>query len=159
MARTTPEDRTELARQCLDLLLELTTLLGADMAQDLRERGLTEARVPVVWALGAHGPSTQRALADRVGVSPRNITGLVDALAATGFVTRAPHPTDGRAFLVSLTTKGNAEVASLQRAYHALSGKLFASLPTEHLTDLATGLHHVVHELRPMVAAGLEPHI
>ncbi len=40
---------------------------------------------------------TQRALADALQVTPRNVTGLVDALADSGFVERAPHPTDRRA--------------------------------------------------------------
>lgn len=145
------DDPTELGREGLDFLLELTALLGADMARDLRKRGLTEARVPVLWALGELGPSTQRALANRVGVSPRHITGLVDALAATGFVTRETHPTDGRAFLVTLTRNGNAEVESLRTAYNELARELFGNLAPERLADMVAGLHHVVLGLRAMV--------
>jgi DNA-binding MarR family transcriptional regulator len=42
----------------------------------------------------------------------RNVTGLVDALQADGFVMRSPHPTDQRTTLVTLTEQGGAAAAS-----------------------------------------------
>ena len=48
--------------------------------------------------LGTNGPMTQRALAEVLGVSARNVTGLVDALVATGRpgrLARAAPPGDG----------------------------------------------------------------
>ena len=82
-----------------------------------------------MWLLHQHGPSTQRELAEALGVSARNVTGLVDALVETGFVTRGPHPTDRRATLVSLTAHG-AEVADRtgRRAGRAFARPLFEEM-------------------------------
>ncbi|MEN3610618.1 MarR family transcriptional regulator [Plantactinospora sp. ZYX-F-223] len=42
-------------------------------------------------------------LSQALKCTPRNVTGLVDALEAAGFVARSAHPTDRRATVVSLT--------------------------------------------------------
>ena len=112
----------------LDRLLEVTVLLGQDMAEGLAVHGLTVARTTLLWQLRGSGPSTQRALADALGVSPRNVTGLVDGLVAGGLVTREPHPTDRRATLVSFTDRGARLVDELAAGQAELAGQLFGGL-------------------------------
>jgi DNA-binding MarR family transcriptional regulator len=46
---------------------------------------------------------TQRQLSEALQCSPRNVTGLVDALGSDGLAERGAHPTDRRASLVALT--------------------------------------------------------
>ena len=70
----------------LDGLLALTVVLGEDMRTSLARDGLTPSRAHVLWLLHHGGPTTQRAIADALGVSARNVTGLVDGLVAGGFV-------------------------------------------------------------------------
>ena len=94
----------------LGQVLELAILLNDDMTRALARDGLTVARTHLLWELHQRGPSTQRVLADALGVSPRNITGLVDGLVATGFVTREPHPADRRRTELVLTDSGRGEV-------------------------------------------------
>jgi MarR family len=81
--------------EALDQILELVVLLNEDATQSLARDGLTLPRAGVVWFVHHNGPSTQRAIADFLKVTPRNVTGLVDALVETGFVTREPHPSGG----------------------------------------------------------------
>lgn len=45
-------------------------------------------------------------LASGLGVTPRRVTALVQALEADGFVERHPHPTDGRSTLGAITDGG-----------------------------------------------------
>lgn len=132
----------------LDRLLELTVLLGDDMARDLARRGLTQARTQLLWLVGGGGPTTQRALADAMGVSARNVTGLVDGLEQTGFVTREPHPTDRRATLVTLTEQGAETVAELRRGHAELAELLFGGLAERRFDAFAKGLDEVVATLR-----------
>ena len=139
--------------RALDLLLEISLLVNEDMTASLARDGLTVSRTRLVWVLGLHGPMTQRALADALGVSARNVTGLVDALVATGFVTRGPHPTDRRACLVSFTEHGAATVARLQEGQRELASLLFGDLPSPRLDCLVDGLGDVRDRLRVAVAA------
>ena len=85
-----------LAHEALMRLFELTVRLGEEMEKGLVERGLTRARAAVIWQLHQRGPVTQRTLSQALRVSPRNVTGLLDALEAGGYVTRVDiRPTGG----------------------------------------------------------------
>jgi len=70
------------------------------------------------------GPSNQQSLAAALSVSPRNVTGLVDALESGGFVDRRPHPSDRRATLVTLTERGADTVAEMARDRQDIAARL-----------------------------------
>lgn len=134
----------------LDLLLELTVLLGDDMRRGLGELGLTETKAHLVFALQRGGPTTQRVLAETLGVAPRTVTTLVDELAAAGVVTREPHPTDRRATLVTMTAAGAELGAGLVAGQGELAEQLFAEV--DDLPALVRGLEQVVARLRELTA-------
>ena len=54
------------------------------------------------------GPLTPGELAAREGVQPPSMTRVIAALEEFGFVTRRPHPTDGRQAIVALTDAGRS---------------------------------------------------
>ena len=103
--------------------------------QDLGEReyGLGFARGRVLWALHESGPVLMRALSQALGISPRTVTGLVDALEADGWVTRSPHPGDRRATIISLTPAAETALARLREHYEGLAHDLLGDLPEDDL--------------------------
>jgi DNA-binding MarR family transcriptional regulator len=135
----------------LDQVIELAVLINQDMTGSLEERGLTPARTHLLWELAHRGPSTQRALADALRVSARNVTGLVDGLEGTGFVARGAHPSDRRATLVTLTEHGEQVMGRMREEHEQFASLLFADLPERQRTAFAVGLEHVVHRLRTLV--------
>jgi DNA-binding MarR family transcriptional regulator len=137
----------------LDRILELTVLLGRDMADSLGAEGLTESRAHLMWQLAQRGPCTQATLAGDLQVTPRTITALVDALVDTGFVTREPHPADRRATLVTFTERGRGTAQALADDHRRLARQLFAGLPGEVFDGFDTGLRHVLTQFRGVVAA------
>ena len=139
--------------EAFDRLLELVVLLDEDMTRGLAAEGLTVPRAHLVWILHHGGPSTQRALADALGVTPRNVTGLVDGLVATGFVTREPHPTDRRATLVALTDHGAATLAAMDRSHAEAAELLFGDMSGPGFDAFVEGLGHVLSRLRSAVEA------
>jgi len=122
------------------------------MRDGLAAYGLTVSRAHIVWELHRLGPTTQKVLADAIAVSARNVTGLVDALATTGFVTREPHPTDRRATLVTLTDQGTKAVLELVRDHEELAGLLFSEMPRERFESLVAGLDDVINTLKALKA-------
>lgn len=149
--------RPELMVALLDQVLEVAVLINRDMDSSLAAYGLTPARTHLLWELFHRGPSTQRVLADALGVSARNVTGLVDGLEQTGHVTREPHPGDRRATLVTLTDQGTHVMTQMQKGQEEFARLLFADLPARQLAPLAEGLAHVVDRLRELVPKEEQP--
>ncbi|HWG98215.1 MAG TPA: MarR family transcriptional regulator [Pilimelia sp.] len=151
----TDQSRFEAA---LDQVLELVVLLGEDMTQSLARDRLTVSRAHVLWELARRGPSTQRVLADALKVSARTVTGLVDGLVATGFVTREPHPTDRRATLVTVTEHGARVTGAMHEGHRELADLLFADMPRQRFTHFVAGLDEVLTRLRDRLAEEAHRH-
>ena len=115
--------------------------------------GLTPARMHLLWELGQRGPVPQRVLADALKVTPRAVTGLVDALVTQQLVTREAHPADRRATLVTLTPRGTTLVDQLKRDHKTLARALFASMPLDELESFSQSLAGVIDRLQRHLAA------
>jgi DNA-binding MarR family transcriptional regulator len=135
-------------KAALDQILSLVVLLNDDMTQSLAKDGLTVSRATLLWTLGHTGPVPQRVLADALEVSARTVTGLVDGLTATGFVTREVHPTDRRATLVTLTAQGVQWLETQQREQVEFGRQLFGAMPAERFDGLVAGLTDLLDTLR-----------
>ena len=79
------------------------------------------------------------------------MTGLVDGLVDTGFVTREPHLTDRRAFRVLAHGARRTVLAEMDREHEALAELLFGGMSASELEGFAGGLDHVVERLREAV--------
>jgi DNA-binding MarR family transcriptional regulator len=137
----------------LDRVLELVVVLNDDMTQANEALGLTPSRTHLLWEVGQRGPVPQRVLAQALKVTPRAVTGLVDALVEAGLVTREPHPRDRRATLVTLTAQGETLVTQLKRDHEALAHALFAPLSRSELDRFRRGLSGVIDRLRTHLGA------
>lgn len=141
--------------QILDGLLAISQVLEADQARELERRGLTQPRTHLLWVLYQEGPATQAQLAEAIGVTPRHVTTLVDALEATGFARRGEHPTDRRAVLVNLTERGLSVMETMDAEHRALGDDLVAGLDDETVRIVGDALQHVLARLQALVAAHL----
>jgi DNA-binding MarR family transcriptional regulator len=138
----------------LERLFELAVVLNDLMNEHLDALGLTAARAEVLWLLVERGPVTQRELSESLQCTPRNVTGLVDALEASGFVTREPHPTDRRAVLVDLTRKGRRVARGLRGEHRQGAGELFTGVPAGDVATFAAVLDIVVDRFRQRQESG-----
>jgi DNA-binding MarR family transcriptional regulator len=141
------------ASEALEHLFEVAVVLVDSMEGGLREQGVTRARAELIWQILQHGPMTQQVLSQMLRCTPRNVTGLVDALQIAGLVTREAHPTDRRATLVHLTEKGLSAAAAWQAQYQRLATQLFSDLTAADLTNLVAVLDRVLAHLREGVSA------
>ena len=99
----------------VDRLLVLAALTARFSAGYLRwmRSGAFEALafsgVRVLEILESEGPTIMRHIAESLGMTPRNMTAIVDALEEGGLVRRTPHPHDRRATVVELTDSGRQQ--------------------------------------------------
>jgi DNA-binding MarR family transcriptional regulator len=136
----------------LDTLLAITSVLRSDQERELDRRGLTGPRTHLLWILFHGGPATQVQLAEALEVTPRNVTTLVDALEATGFARREPHPTDRRAVLVHLTERGQSVMAAMDLEHTELGAALIDGLDDATVSAAQHALDHVLTRLSLLIA-------
>jgi DNA-binding MarR family transcriptional regulator len=124
--------------------------------QDLgaREYGMSYARGRVVAALHALGPVKMRELSQAVGVTPRTITGLVDALEADGWVARQSDPADRRVTIVALTPAAASAFARLLQAYRGLAQDLVGEIPEADLERALGVIELIADRLDDVVRRG-----
>ncbi len=138
----------------LDKMLHLSTLMAADLARFEQDSGLTASRIHLLWTLGHAGPSTQQTLATALSVTPRNVTGLVDGLVASGHVTREPHPTDRRATLVTPTRLGRHTIRDLRDSHDDLARQLFGMVPARRLAAFVSTLDEITVTFERLMEEG-----
>jgi DNA-binding MarR family transcriptional regulator len=93
--------------------------------------GLTLPRLRLVERLHCKGPDKMGILADELGLSPRNMTVLVDGLEDEGLVKRVPHTTDRRATVIEATQEGMAAAEVLLEPHFGAMSCLFTDLSDE----------------------------
>ncbi|MFE3761736.1 MarR family winged helix-turn-helix transcriptional regulator [Streptomyces sp. NPDC059104] len=100
--------------------------------------GISLSQMSVLKRLDRLGSATAADLARAEKIRPQSLIATVNSLRAEGYVTRAPHPTDGRRLLVSLTDRGRALVRERREAGHGRIAELMAGrLSAEELRLLA----------------------
>ncbi len=122
------EDPVQLA----DLLHGLTRRLRHAQAERLAPLGLTPAQERALRMI-ARGtePLRMTELADRLGIVPRSVTTVVDALEEAGLVRRETDPRNRRAILLRLTPAGDAVRDELRESRRRAAEDLFAPLSDE----------------------------
>ena len=135
----------------LNQLLAISELMRRDMARAFAGTPLTESRVAVLWTLRMLGASTQRDVATALGVSGKNVSLLVDALEATGYVNRATHPTDRRAVLLELTESANVMMATMEREHAELAETLVAAMAPGDVVATQRGVAAIAARLSELV--------
>ncbi|MFN2494842.1 MAG: MarR family winged helix-turn-helix transcriptional regulator [Pseudonocardiaceae bacterium] len=92
-----------------ELALRVRELLAASDQYRQATAAALGVGVPEAVTLGQlyhSGQLTPTVLAERLGMTTASVTGLLDRMAASGFLTRSPNPHDRRSILVTLTDDG-----------------------------------------------------
>jgi DNA-binding MarR family transcriptional regulator len=124
--------------QLADQLYRLTRRLRGAQAQRLAPLGLTPAQERALRLITrSEEPPRMTELADRLGIVPRSLTTVIDALEEAGLVRREIDPRNRRAILLLLTDQGAAVRDELREARRRAAEDLFASLSETDRETLA----------------------
>jgi DNA-binding MarR family transcriptional regulator len=111
-----------------DATMEFVLAFGGWMQKaSVTSAGASVARLRLLNELHCNGPQKMADLADSLGVTPRNVTALVDALEGEQLVRRTSHPTDRRISMIEITG-GSATVEQQFEALREAIADLFAGL-------------------------------
>ena len=108
--------------------------------------GITDTQFNVLMILDDYRGKAfrQNELADILVVNRATAGGVIERLERSGWIERAPDPTDRRAMRVSITRAGKAQLEEVRAPYYQLLGSLFEG---EGERDLK-GLIHFCDRLR-----------
>src|SRR5438045_3519749 len=93
---------TALAAELRTTVMRLARRLRAMRA----DTSLSLGQLAALGTLGRHGPMTPSEMAAHERVQPPSMTRIVNALELAGYLSRVPHPTDGRQVVLSLSPTG-----------------------------------------------------
>lgn len=128
------EDPVQLADQLQGLIRRLRRA----QAERLAPLGLTPAQERALRLITrGDEPPRMTELADRLGIVPRSLTTVVDALEEAGLVRREIDPRNRRAILLRLTDQGAAVRDGLREARRRAAEDLFAPLSADDRKTLA----------------------
>jgi DNA-binding MarR family transcriptional regulator len=137
------EDPVQLA----DLLQRLTRRLRRAQAGRLAPLGLTPAQERALRMITRSSqPPRMTELADHLGIVPRSVTTVIDALEEAGLVRREIDPRNRRAIRLHLTDRGRAVRDDMREARRQAAEDLFAPLTTDERKALAELLSLIDHD-------------
>lgn len=124
--------------QLAELLHRLTKRLRRTQAEGLAPLGLTPAQERALRILArGEEPPRMTELAERLGIVPRSLTTVIDALEEAGLVRREVDPRNRRATLLLLTDRGAVVRDQMREARRRAAEELFAPLSAAERDELA----------------------
>jgi len=128
------EDPVQLA----DLLHRLTRRLRRAQAEQLAPLGLTPAQERALRIIiRSEEPPRMTELAGQLGIVPRSVTTVIDALEEAGLVHREIDPRNRRAIRLHLTERGRSYRDGMREARRRAAEDLFAPMTAEDRKALA----------------------
>lgn len=130
---TDQAERADLA----ELLMRASRGLRHQWAASLQPWDLSPHQARALRVVAELGSPRLGAVADRLRVTPRSVTEVIDALQDRGLTERVPDGSDRRAVCVVLTSRGEAVLAEIVAARRASAQAYFAPLTAAQQAELA----------------------
>jgi len=137
-------EREKLIKEIIQLQHQLMYAMGGDESMVWMELNLTIAQLKSLLFIYFEGTTNFIKLANALGVTPPNVTGIINRLVEQGLVTREENPADRRTFILRATETGKALIEGLRESGINRMAVILGQLSTEELTTLETGLAALV---------------
>jgi DNA-binding MarR family transcriptional regulator len=112
-------------------------------SQRMVDFGLTPVDFSVLSLIGHNPGITSRQLCAALGILPPNLVGKISAMEQRQLVERKPHPQDGRAVGLHLSTEGRTLMSQAERAASLLEDEVTTSLTANEKKTLLRLLQKV----------------
>ena len=132
--------KSQLIQEIVELERQVGRILGQHAQIIWIDSGLTLTQLRSLFLIANKGSTNFRKLAEALGVTPSNVTGIVDHLVEQGLVSRTQNPEDRREMTLQATDKGQALVSNLKETGIKHMTQILSLLNLEELSALAKGL-------------------
>lgn len=126
------------------LLAETARIWRSRLDQRLRPLGLSQAKWMVLLYLSrSENCMTQTMLAERIGIMGPTLTGLLNRLAADGWIERRDTALDRRSKTVHLLPKADAALQQIEATAAQLRDELLKGIPEDELAHCASVIQRI----------------
>jgi MarR family transcriptional regulator, 2-MHQ and catechol-resistance regulon repressor len=143
------EKKRHRALDAYSMLQRAASMASAQVEQAVQPFGLSASQFGVLDTLQLRGPVHQQELAEALGRSKAQLTAIIDALEARGWVRRERHATDRRFISVYLTEGGREVLLSTAPARSDAIVAIMAELSGEQRARLARLCRRLLRVLDP----------
>jgi DNA-binding MarR family transcriptional regulator len=133
-------DKSQLVQEVVELEQQVGRIIGQHAHSIWIDSGLTLTQLRSLFLIANKGSTNFRKLAQALGVTPSNVTGIVDRLVEQGLVSRTQNPEDRREMTLRATDKGKALVSNLREVGIKHMTHILSVLSLRELSALAQGL-------------------
>ena len=138
--------RTDLTKEIILLEQRVNDILRQYSLDAWMGLSLSIAQLKSLFFISSEGTTCFRKLADALGVTPPNVTGIVDRLVEQGLVDRTTNPEDRRILTLSVTKKGSTLLDNLRERRVRRIVEILNKMSPEELDCLYRGYTALIRE-------------
>ena len=132
-------NKQEVINEIIELQRRTNQLVLTYAVRSWRELELPLAQLKSLFTIAGKGETNLRTLAEELGVTPGNVTGIVEQLVKKGLVSRKPNPADRRQIRLRATKKGQDLLTSLMDSLTVHMVKILEGMSLEETESLWKG--------------------
>jgi DNA-binding MarR family transcriptional regulator len=137
-------EKSELVSDAVRLYREAHRAMRQPLFEGWKGLNLTVPQLRSLFFISSSGSSSPGRLAASLGVTPPNVTGIVDRLVEQGLVARRESEQDRRVLLLQTTDKGEAVLSDLRESRTNTMTDVLSRLHEAELQALVKGLGSLV---------------
>lgn len=127
------------------LIMEFSLQARQEYLDIMQPFALTLSQFVVLALLQSiNRPLSLREISDNTLIPPSSMTHTIDRLVEQGLVLRAPHPTDRRTILASLTEEGRSIVERIDQQRREIFERTWGLLPEAELNTFSDILNKII---------------
>jgi MarR family transcriptional regulator, organic hydroperoxide resistance regulator len=134
------ETKHELINKILDYQRQMGRHLKAETPNAWLELNLTMAQLKTLIFIYFEGVTNFKMVAAALGVTPPNVTGIIDRLVEQDLIKREENPQNRRMQMLSVTKTGKALLSELNERQTTHFSKILTTLSIEELSILIRGM-------------------
>jgi DNA-binding MarR family transcriptional regulator len=136
--------KEELVQEITELYHQIHRAVRQDLAEDWMELDITIPQLKTLGFIHNQGTTNTKQIAEELGVTKSNMTGIIDRLVKRKLVSRRENPADRRMHELRLTKEGENTITGLRERFASSTYKAMSLMREEDLATLAEGLSILV---------------
>ncbi|HSW58020.1 MAG TPA: MarR family transcriptional regulator, partial [Dehalococcoidales bacterium] len=133
-------DKTALKTEIMEAWKYIGRHIRGSFTEAWMELNLTIAQLKCLFYIDGEGSTNQKSLASVLGVTPPNVTGIIDRLVEQQLVTRKANAANRRMQIIELTPKSKNLLSELKERRVSVMGSMLEKMSYADLQALLRGL-------------------